>query len=72
VVGTYNGSTAALYIDGRLESSAARSGNFTPGTIAVGSAGGGGEFFKGKIAVARIYNRALSITEVQQNYDAQQ
>ena len=72
VVGTYNGSTLALYIDGRLESSAARSGNFTPGTIAVGSAGGGTEFFKGKIAVARIYNRALSITEVQQNYDAQQ
>ena len=70
VIGTYNGSVAALYIDGNLEVSGARSGNFTPGNIAIGSVGGGGEYFNGKIANVRIYNKALSSTEVQQNYQA--
>jgi hypothetical protein len=70
VVGTYNGSVAALYIDGNLEVSGNRSGNFTPGNIAIGSVGGGGEYFNGKIANVRIYNKALLSTEVQQNYQA--
>ena len=70
VIGTYNGSVAALYIDGNLEVSGARSGNFTPGNIAIGSVGGGGEHFNGKIANVRIYNKALTASEVQQNYQA--
>ena len=70
VIGTYNGSVAALYIDGNLEVSSARSGNFTPGNIAIGSAGGGSEYFNGKIASVRIYSKALTATEVQQNYQS--
>jgi hypothetical protein len=70
VVGTYNGSVAALYIDGNLEVSGNRSGNFTPGNIAIGSGGGGGEYFNGKIANVRIYSKALTSDEIQQNYQA--
>ena len=70
VIGTYNGSVAALYIDGNLEVSGARSGNFIPGNIAIGSVGGGGEYFNGKIANVRIYSKALTSDEVQQNYQA--
>jgi hypothetical protein len=71
VVGTYNGSTAAIYVDGILERSLARSGSFTPGTIAVGSAGGGGEHFSGNVAIARIYATALTAEQVLQNYNTQ-
>jgi hypothetical protein len=71
VVGTYNGSSAAIYVDGILERSLSRSGSFTPGTIAVGSAGGGGEHFSGNVAIARIYATALTADQVLQNYNAQ-
>tara|TARA_R110000796_G_scaffold247356_1_gene372773 strand:- start:282 stop:2009 length:1728 start_codon:yes stop_codon:yes gene_type:complete len=70
VVATYNGSVAAIYIDGNLNISSGRSGIFTPGNITIGSSGGSSEFFNGKIASTRIYEKALTAAEVQQNYNA--
>jgi hypothetical protein len=72
VVGTNDGFTSRLYIDGALNASFAESmatvqpnislayWQFTPG-----------RYFNGNIAQATIYNRALSATEVLQNFNAQ-
>lgn len=75
LVGTYNGSTIILYVNGVLNSQ----------TSYTGTAASGGEiriarrwddvanvasnFFSGDIAQLKIYNRALSSTEVLQNYN---
>lgn len=37
-------------------------------TLYIGCLGGSSSFYKGKIALVRVYNRALSSTEVSQNY----
>jgi hypothetical protein len=69
VVGTWNGTTASLYINGVLNNSS------TPGGTAVDNASAiyfgrrhdsffGTQFFKGRIDDIHIYNRAISATEV--------
>jgi hypothetical protein len=76
-VGTYDGLTQKLYINGALVSSAPWSGtiDWNDAFIAEGiggmSASGGGYLFNGAIDDVRVYTRALSTNEVAQLYVAE-
>ena len=64
---------AKFYVNGSLLSSGniGNNGNTTTTSIRVGAfATSGTEFLDGNVAVARVYNKALSAAEVAQNYDA--
>lgn len=72
VVGVYSGSLASLFVNGRLVA-----GPTAQSWSTVGSAsrvariiGSGGEFWPGRISQVMMYNRALSESEVLQNYNA--
>lgn len=70
-VATYNGSEVKIYINGVLESTNARSGSITPSALRVGSNNAGSsEFFDGQIPLLKMYNKALTAEEVQNNYNA--
>lgn len=73
ITGTYDGSTSRAYINGVQVDAWAQTGTVTAGTYYVGTYGGattdGVHNFKGNIAVARIYNKSLSVAEVVQNYN---
>jgi hypothetical protein len=71
VAATYDGATIALYVDGRLENSFARSGTVPAGTspIAIG-ARPGVNYFAGLMDEIAIYNRALTATEIKATSDA--
>ena len=66
---TYNGSTLTLYRNGVAVATSTVSGTLSPttGTLQIG-ASQFGEYFKGLIDEVRIYNRALSDTEIQTIY----
>jgi hypothetical protein len=68
-----NGSTHILYGDGtsNTASTTVSTGNLSSSSLFIAKQPeGGGTFFNGNIAQVQIYNRALSATEVQQNYNA--
>jgi hypothetical protein len=76
MVGTYDGATVSLYVNGVVNTTLSY----------VGTAASGGEiriarrwddvanvasnFFSGDIGVIRLYNRALSVLEISQNFNA--
>ena len=66
---TWSGSTVSLYINGALNTSVAQSitpaGNTSP--LYIGQFGGNADRFSGVIDEVRIYNRALTLTQVQQD-----
>jgi len=66
---TWNGATLALYINGALNASVGQgitpAGNISP--FYIGQFGGNVSRFAGIIDEVRIYNRALTITQVQQD-----
>ena len=66
LVGTYDGSTMKLYVNGSQVSSQQQAGGIdvTNGVLRIGGNSYWGEFFKGRIDEIRIYNRALSATEI--------
>src|SRR5262249_8731703 len=66
---TYNGSTLTLYRNGVAVATSTASGTLSPnsGTLQIG-ASQFGEYFKGLIDEVRIYNKALSATEIQTIY----
>ena len=73
LVGTYDGSEVAIYLDGVKQGSVAATGSIdTYGTdFAIGrdiSMSNNGEAFDGYIDDVRIYNRGLSASEVRQLY----
>jgi len=77
-VSTYDGSTMRIFING-IESGTglsqtgtiqANTQQLTTGVRFLQRLGGNDSFFSGNIFVNRIYNRALSSTEIQQNYNA--
>lgn len=72
IVGTCDGSTVKLYIDGNFNAEVSQSGGLAPvqPNIALGRWQGGGRHLNGNIAQVSIYNRALTASEVLQNYDA--
>ena len=64
---------AKFYVNGSLLTSGniGNDGSTTTTSIRIGAfATSGTEFLDGNVAVARVYNRALSAAEVAQNYDA--
>jgi hypothetical protein len=76
-VGTYNNSAGSRYryFNGTLLSPSQDSGvtNTQASTYAIAAFNQGAQlfyYFKGKISVVKIYNRALSAAEVQQNFNA--
>jgi hypothetical protein len=72
VVGTYDGTTQRLYINGVQVASAALSGSAstTSSPLYIGSWDGGGEFFSGTIDEAAVYAKALSAAQVKNHYEA--
>jgi RHS repeat-associated protein len=73
LAGTWDGSTAKLYIGGTLVKSQAMTGAIvtSTGMLRIGGTAvfGGNQFLDGLIDEVRIYNRALSQTEVQTDRD---
>jgi hypothetical protein len=71
---TYDGTTLRNYYNGGVDNTAAGSGSIqTSGTatVYVGRHSGNAIPFDGLIAIVRSYDRALSSTEVLQNYNAE-
>lgn len=67
---TYNGTTNILYIDGvaQTPTNATAPPTGAPTSVVIGSYDAG-EYFWGWIDDARIYNRGLALTDIQQLYD---
>ena len=71
---TYDGSATRLYLNGRLDTGS----NVAVGTIAASSANfligstytAGNSAFSGNVSNIKLYNRALSATEILNNYNA--
>jgi len=74
IVGSWDGSTKRIYVDGVDKASVSKSGALTTNSngAAIGSFGGtsSGYYFGGDIAIVKIYNKGLSATEVKQNYNS--
>ncbi|MFC1853525.1 LamG domain-containing protein [candidate division CSSED10-310 bacterium] len=74
VCGTYNGTTALIYIDGYLEGELSISGTITNNSypLVIGNESGQlDEPFDGSIDDVRVYNRTLSATDVKELYDSE-
>ena len=75
IVGSWDGSTKRIYVDGVDIGSKSKSGALTTTSqgAAIGAFGGtsSGYYFGGDIAIVRIYNKGLSQDEVLQNFNAQ-
>jgi hypothetical protein len=72
-VTTYNGTNARFYYDGVLQSTTSITGNVdieSTRLLGIGAWANGAAQANASIAVAQFYNRALSASEVQQNYNA--
>ena len=73
-VGVYDGTNVYIYVNGTLDVSAASTGALrsTPSdSVLVGFfSGSATHYLTGKIPFARLYNKALSSTEILQNYNA--
>jgi glucose/arabinose dehydrogenase len=67
VAGTYNGSQLRLYVNGAQVATQSRTGNLqvTGSPLRLGGNTYSTEYFPGRIDELRIYNRALSLAEIQ-------
>ena len=72
IVGTWDGATIRLYVDGVLRSSVAHSGSImsVPVNTYLGQCGDGSRKFIGYLDEMGIYNRAISQTEITALYNA--
>ncbi|HZV74163.1 MAG TPA: LamG domain-containing protein, partial [Conexibacter sp.] len=72
VVGTFDGTTQRLYVNGTQVASAPLSGSatITPRWLFVGSWDGSSEFFSGTIDEPAVYNAVLSPARVSTHYRA--
>ena len=71
VVVTYDGTTLRLYRNGVQLNSATSTGNITntSKTLEIGRRGGG-SYFNGRLNGQKIYNKALTASEIKQNFNA--
>jgi hypothetical protein len=67
LTGVYDGSRISIYVNGSLEDSTAFSGEIVPTAepLLIGRNGIGGDILKGAVDDFRVYDRALSASEVQ-------
>ena len=71
MVGVYDGTNASMYINGVLVSGpTAKTWNTISNNAQIGRQTNGGEYWNGNIAQVSIYNRALTASEILQNYNA--
>lgn len=72
ICNVYDGTTAFLYFNGVLMTSGAKPWNVTSTTYdgKIGAQIEPQQYFNGNISQVQLYNRALSATEIQQNYNA--
>jgi hypothetical protein len=72
VVGTVTNSLISLYINGTFENSASVSFtiNQISGNISIGSYNASTLCSSANISINKLYNRALTVTEIQQNFNA--
>ncbi|HEU4702431.1 MAG TPA: LamG-like jellyroll fold domain-containing protein [Conexibacter sp.] len=72
VVGTFDGTTQRLYVNGTQVASVALSGSASTSSapIAIGSWDGRSEFFNGTLDEAAVYGTVLSAAQVRAHYDA--
>jgi hypothetical protein len=70
---TYNGSTVIYYLDGTSVASASRTLSTTSGGMTLGTRPDlvSGNESQGNLGAVQVYNRALSATEITQNFNAQ-
>ena len=78
VVGTWDGSTVRVYVDGNIGGTTASTSNMNNSTLPTVIGGlqteAGGYVdgdWNGKVANAKVYNRALSLLDISQNFNAQ-
>jgi hypothetical protein len=69
LAGTYDGATMRMYVNGVQVSSRAQTGQIAISTspLQIGGDTIYGQYFPGRIDEVRIYNRALSATEIQRD-----
>jgi len=67
---TYDGTTAMLYADGKLVSSAAKNWNLVKAFAYVGRQVNNAEYWNGSVDDVRFYSKALTASEVQSLYQA--
>jgi hypothetical protein len=69
---TYDGANIRLYVNGTQVAIVARTGSIAASTLPVWIGGNNpyGEYFNGVIDEVRIYNRALSVAEIQADMNA--
>ena len=70
IVVTYDGTNVAIYRNSVLGQSIASTGNITNNVKTLNIGVRGGQFFDGNVSNAKIYSKALSIQEIQQNFNA--
>ena len=70
VVGTYDGTTARIYLNGEAVASGSRTAGSNSVPFRVGASPRGANYNNGDIARAFIYSRALTASEIQQNFVA--
>jgi hypothetical protein len=71
IVGTYDGTTLTLYRNGSsVGTPATTTGNITNTSKSLTIGDRGGQYFGGRISNAKIYNRALTSSEISQNFNA--
>ena len=70
VVGTYDGTTARIYLNGEAVASGSRTAGSNSVPFRVGASPRGANYNNGNIARAFIYSRALTAQEIQQNFNA--
>lgn len=70
LVATYDGSNLKLYRNGTLQSSVASANNITNATTNLTIGKRNTNYFNGKISLAKVYNTALSVDQVTQNFNA--
>ena len=72
VVGTWDGTTLKLYVDGTLQTTTATPGsaNLSYGSLTLGSQAGSAYYFAGSLDEVAIYSTALTGTRITAHYNA--
>jgi len=72
ITGVFDGDDTRIYVDGQLEGEEGGADEISPGNMAAGIGANldtGGRYLDGQIDEVRVYNRALSDTQIQDLYE---